>query len=163
MAYSIETVGPSRRSLTGNLVSVYYALGYMSSSALAYLIPDWRGFTLSTGILTAVAIGLSWFYPESAPFLYSRNNFKKGRKVIQKFAANTDVVLTNDDLDKFEKKLHAELDAALVEVEKKTFSWIDLFRSWQLTKITLILSIAFMVRYSFKIFFKYEIYHIDNS
>ena len=118
----------------------------MSSSVLAYLVPDWRGFTFATGILAAVGVALSFLYAESAPFFYCRNKFKKGRMVIQKIAAKTDVVLTNDELDKFERKLHAELDAVMAKVEKKTYYWIDLFRSWQLTRITLIISTAFMVR-----------------
>ena len=118
----------------------------MSSSGLAYLVPDWRGFTFLTGIFSLVGIVFSFLYPESPSFLYSRNNFKKGRKVIKKFASKTNVVLTNDELDKFERELYAELNAVRDKVEKKTFSWIDLFRSWQLTRITLIVSIALMVR-----------------
>ena len=120
----------------------------MSSSGFAYLVPDWRGFTFGSGILAAVAIVLSFFYPESPPFLYSRYNFKKGRKVIQTFAAKTDVILTSDDLDKFEGKLHAELAQLDAKVEKKTFSWIDLFRSRKLAMVTFNISFAFMVKRS---------------
>ena len=46
-AYSMEMLGPKRRAISGALASAYFSIGYMSSSAVAYFLPDWRGFTLA--------------------------------------------------------------------------------------------------------------------
>jgi len=45
--YPIELTGPTMRGVVGMMSSVYFSLGYMFSSFLAYYFPDWRNYTLA--------------------------------------------------------------------------------------------------------------------
>ena len=47
VTYSMELLGPKRRAISGSLASIYFSLGYMASSVVAYCFPDWREFTLA--------------------------------------------------------------------------------------------------------------------
>ena len=69
----IEVIGPSKRAFAGTMTHVYYAFGYMASSGLGYLLPDWRGFTMGIATLTALTFLTLPFYPESPRFLYGRD------------------------------------------------------------------------------------------
>lgn len=63
ISYSVEILGPSKRSLAGAMTHVFYSFGYMATSLVGYLLPDWHGFTLCLGILTAVTVITFPFYP----------------------------------------------------------------------------------------------------
>ena len=51
MSYSVEILGPSKRSISGTLTHIYYGVGYMVTSLLAYLCPDWRDLTITIGVI----------------------------------------------------------------------------------------------------------------
>ena len=64
MAYTVEVLGPSKRSVAGAMSHVYYAFGYMATSGLAYLLPDWRAFTIgvaATKLIVYATVGISKF------------------------------------------------------------------------------------------------------
>ena len=63
ISYSVEILGPSKRSLAGAMTHVFYSVGYMATSLFGYLLPDWHGFTLCLALITAVTILTFPFYP----------------------------------------------------------------------------------------------------
>jgi len=65
MTYSMEIIGPSKRSLAGAMTHVVFSVGYMTTSLLGYLVPDWREFTLFIAGLTLISIFTFPFFPES--------------------------------------------------------------------------------------------------
>ena len=68
ITYSMEILGPSRRSVAGAMTHIMYSLGYMMTSLIGYLLPDWHGFTLCIAAVTAISFFTFPFYPESFRF-----------------------------------------------------------------------------------------------
>ena len=65
ITYSMEVIGPSKRSLGGAFTHVIFSVGYMTTSLLGYLVPDWREFTLFIAGLNFISILTFPFFPES--------------------------------------------------------------------------------------------------
>ena len=114
----------------------------MLSSGLSYLVPDWRGFTMSISILAALCLFTIPFFPESPRFLYARNRYKDGRKLLKQFGEKTNTELSEKYLDEFEQILKAgenEED----EIKTKKFTLLDLFKSKNMAMISINLALAF--------------------
>ena len=135
-------MGPSKRGFAGSLTQVYFSIGYMSASLLAYLLPNWRGYTLAVAGLTGAGLLTAPFFPKSPRFLYARNKYSEGRKILNTFGDKTGSVLDTEYLNQFERQLQSPTVSA--NIENKKFTVIDLFRSQQMTLITVNLSVAFM-------------------
>ena len=73
ITYSMEILGPSRRSVAGAMTHIMYSLGYMMTSVVGYLLPDWHGFTLCIAAVTAISFFTFPFYPESFRFVQFLN------------------------------------------------------------------------------------------
>ena len=144
IAYSVEIVGPTKRSISGTLVSLIYGFGYMISSGFAYLIPDRREFNVGLSIFAALGVFLAPFYPESPGFLYSRGRYKKGRQALKTMAAKTNVILTDSYLEMFESGLSRGDKEEMTE--QKVFSTIDLFRNRRMLMVSLNIGTAFLLR-----------------
>jgi len=146
ISYSVEVLGPTKRSVAGVLTHVYFSFGYMASSALGYLLPDWHAFTLGIAILHIPIFIFIPFYPESPRFLYGAKRFKEGRKVLLQFSKKTKSELVETDLDDFEQKLQETTEKATnASSDDKQFSIIDLFRDCRMGLVALNVGIAFMV------------------
>lgn len=135
-------MGPSKRALAGSLTQVYFSFGYMSASAVAYLIPDWRGFTLAVAFLSGLTLLSGPFYPESPRFLYARKRYTEGAGLLTTFAKKTGVDLTSEYLSDFEEHLKDDSEDGDDKMRKLTI--FDLFRTRRISMVSINLSFAFM-------------------
>jgi OCT family organic cation transporter-like MFS transporter 4/5 len=120
LTYGVELTGPSKRSLPGTFISIYFGLGYMGSSIVGYFIPHWQGHALAIGIMAALQLILTFFLPESPSFLVAKKRYKEACRVLEKIA-----VKTSSDVG-------ADLEEKLKEIQepqKADRSPLDLFRT----------------------------------
>ena len=100
--------------------SIYFGLGYMGSSIIAYFIPHWQGHALAIGIMAALQLILTFFLPESPSFLVAKKRYKEASQVLEKIAEKT----TSD--------VGADLEEQLREIkqpQKADRSPLDLFKT----------------------------------
>jgi OCT family organic cation transporter-like MFS transporter 4/5 len=58
LTYGVELTGPSKRSIPGSLINVYFSIGYSGISLVAWFIPDWQGLSVVLGIFGAIQVFL---------------------------------------------------------------------------------------------------------
>ena len=137
VTYSMEILGPSRRSVAGAMTHIMYSLGYMMTSVIGYLLPDWHGFTLCIAAVTAISFFTFPFYPESFRFenvwnqnwiaydcfrfYYNVGRYEEGRQSLQKFAKNTKTELSDEYLDYFESNLKSEKENSQQSSSQTTY------------------------------------------
>ena len=143
MTYSMEVLGPTRRSISGAMTHVYFSIGYMATSGVAYFLPDWRGFTLCYAGICALAVLTIPFYPESPSFLYSRNKSQKAREILKGMAHSTKVELPDSVLDQIEDQMKNSEDENDSEAAVESYTMLDLFKYRSTALISLNIGLAF--------------------
>ncbi len=144
MTYSMEVLGPTRRSISGAMTHVYFSIGYMATSGVAYFLPDWRGFTLCYAGICALAVFTIPFYPESPSFLYSQKKTQQAREILEGMADSTNSEIPASILDKIEDDMNKqdEVDES-VETKVQTYTMLDLFKYKSTALISLNIGLAF--------------------
>lgn len=63
----LEYVGPTYRTIAANLsIAIFYTMGTLFLPLLAYVIKDWRYFTMAISLPMLFAVIVIFFVPESA-------------------------------------------------------------------------------------------------
>ena len=63
----MEYVGPQYRTLVANLsIALFYTAGTTVLPWIAWLVRDWRLFSLVTAVPMALSVAAYWIVPESA-------------------------------------------------------------------------------------------------
>ncbi|CAG5078959.1 Oidioi.mRNA.OKI2018_I69.PAR.g9134.t1.cds [Oikopleura dioica] len=140
LTYGVELTGPSKRSIPGSLINVYFSVGYSGISLIAWFIPDWQGLSVAIGIFAAIQVFLCFFIPESPRFLAIKNEIEKAGDVLKTIASKTNTKLDENIVDelsgltKFEK-----------EKEKSEKTTSDLFKTTPIRLVTLNIGFSFIV------------------
>ncbi|CBY31000.1 unnamed protein product [Oikopleura dioica] len=116
--------------------SIYFGLGYMGSSIIAYFIPHWQGHALAIGIMAALQLILTFFLPESPSFLVAKKRYKEASQVLEKIAEKT----TSD--------VGADLEEQVREIkqpQKADRSPLDLLKTPATRKVSLNVAFAYCV------------------
>ncbi|XP_054635358.1 solute carrier family 22 member 7a [Dunckerocampus dactyliophorus] len=127
----IEWTDVKHRTFTGTVISLSWSVGNMLLALLAYTIRDWRHLMLAVTAPCVVSIISCWWLPESARWLLANGRTDEARKYLLRCA-------------RMNKKNHSNLEAETLEkvtvseVAEKTHSYLDLLRTPQLRRITLI-------------------------
>ncbi|XP_075904916.1 solute carrier family 22 member 7a [Nelusetta ayraudi] len=130
---SIEWTDVKHRTFMGTIASLSWSLGIMVLALLAYLIRDWRYLTLAVTAPCLVGIFSWWWLPESARWLLANGKAERAKTYLVRCAK----------MNKKSRNL-AKLDTetlnrvAASEVTAKRHSYLDLVRTRQLRKITLV-------------------------
>lgn len=102
-----ELVGLSKRALLGTLFPLVFAVGIAMHALLAYLIPNWRYYTIATSLLAVLFLPLVLLLPESPRWLLLHGQQAKARAVLMHIAVKngtTGCLPRSWDLQ--EQKLH---------------------------------------------------------
>ncbi|KAJ8716890.1 hypothetical protein PYW07_003517 [Mythimna separata] len=83
---ALEIVGLDKRVLGGNLISSAYALGQVLTAGVAWLVPNWKTYTLVIYAPSLIFITYYWLIEESVRWLLSKGRNKEAAKIIFKAA-----------------------------------------------------------------------------
>ncbi|XP_040002186.1 solute carrier family 22 member 7a [Xiphias gladius] len=128
----IEWTDVKHRTFAGTIMSLSWSVGSMVLALLAYLIRDWRHLMLAvTAPLIAAIISWGWL-PESARWLLANGRVEEAQKYLLQCAKMNGKKENASNLD-----AEALRKVTVTEVAKKNHSYLDLFKTPQLRKITL--------------------------
>ncbi|KAK2889904.1 solute carrier family 22 member 2-like [Channa argus] len=124
-----ELVGVEFRRTVGILYQMFFSVGLLLLTLLAYFITDWRWLQVVITIPYILMLSYYWFIPESPRWLLSQNKKSRAVKITEDIAKENKMSLsknmeslTNDDTD------------------SSTGTFLDLIRTPNMRKHTFILS-----------------------
>ncbi|KAK6187134.1 hypothetical protein SNE40_005223 [Patella caerulea] len=126
---STELVGPEYRLFVGFMIQMFYSVGYMTLSGMAYLLRDWRYLELAITLPVVLFASYWWFLPESVRWLLSQNRNEDAQKYLQKAAATNGTDLPPSIMESLQ-------DGKTVQ-KNRTYHFLDLVRTWAMAKLTL--------------------------
>ncbi|XP_070568129.1 organic cation transporter protein-like [Ptychodera flava] len=144
-----EHVGPSKRPLAGNLVAVFYSVGYILISVFAYFIREWWKLQLAITIPNAIFLIYWCLIDESPRWLLSVGKVEEAEKIIRKSARINKVDVPDDLFDeswKPEGSMNGNIEQKKVMVEDEEIppGILTLFKLPNLRKEMLILMSNFV-------------------
>nr|XP_033791666.1 solute carrier family 22 member 7 isoform X1 [Geotrypetes seraphini] len=145
VALSVEWVDMKHRTLAGVLSSLWWSIGNVLLSLVAYLIRDWRWLLLAVTSPCALGILSIWWVPESIRWLLVKGKVKSAHKYLLQCAR------TNQRPD-FPSRISIETLTKIAEAEntKTSYSYVDLFRTPVLRKTSLCAAVVwFGVAFSY--------------
>ncbi|XP_053398435.1 organic cation transporter protein-like [Mercenaria mercenaria] len=99
---AMEMVGPSKRLWAGTFWQVWFEIGLIILSGVAYLVRDWRKLQIIMAIPTVIYLPYYWLIPESSRWLLSQGRPAEAEAVLRKAARVNKVTLPDDFLDQCE-------------------------------------------------------------
>ncbi|KAK7096861.1 organic cation transporter protein-like isoform X2 [Littorina saxatilis] len=133
---SLELVGPSKRLWPGIGYAVFFALGMMLLSLVAYFLRDWQHLQLVCAALTVPHLFFWWFIPESPRWLLSKGRADDAKVILNRMARVNKVTLTLDVLDKLEVKTDMPLWKICISTRKLVGRHLIIFFSWMVASMT---------------------------
>ncbi|XP_070784409.1 solute carrier family 22 member 13-like [Enoplosus armatus] len=125
----LEWTDPSKTALCTEVIIMFFSVGLMLLSGVAYFIRNWRNLQLVLFSPLVIVLGIHyWFLPESARWLMTQGRKEEAQKELQRAARVNGRMVPEDLLDKLE-----------MEGTCKRGSMLDIFRILHLRKRTLIL------------------------
>ncbi|CAG5134163.1 unnamed protein product [Candidula unifasciata] len=100
----LEIVGPSKRTIAGIVIEIYWVVGMFIMTGLAYGLRHWNHLQLALSVPSVFFLLYIFIIPESPRWLISKGRREEASKVIQRIARGNGVTLS-------------EKTAALQEVE----------------------------------------------
>uniref|UniRef100_A0A674PD56 Si:dkey-166k12.1 n=1 Tax=Takifugu rubripes TaxID=31033 RepID=A0A674PD56_TAKRU len=129
-----EWTCPKNRMLAGIITDYAFNIGYMLLAGVAYLIRDWRKLQLAISAPGFLLFFYIWVVPQSARWLLTKDRKEEAIALLQKAArVNGRVLPPNLQVEK------------LVIGRKQSLSALDLVRTPQMRKRSLILFFAWFV------------------
>ncbi|XP_034747853.1 solute carrier family 22 member 13 [Etheostoma cragini] len=125
-----------RRMLAGIFTDYAFGLGYMLLAGIAYLIRDWRKLQLAISAPGFLLIFYIWVLPQSARWLLANDRMEEAIALLRKAALVNGRVLP--------PAVHVE-KCQILEGGKQSYSAVDLVRTPQMRKRTIILSYIWFV------------------
>eukprot|EP00064_Thunnus_orientalis_P009154 superscaffoldBa00001146_g9177 len=140
----IEWTDVKHRTFTGTVMSLSWSVGNMVLALLAYFIRDWRHLTLAVTAPCIAAIISWWWLPESARWLLANGRVEEAKKYLLQCAKMNG---RKENTAKLDTETLGKVTVS--EVAEKTHSYLDLVKTPQLRKITLVsglfwFSVAFL-------------------
>ncbi|XP_072021112.1 organic cation transporter protein-like isoform X2 [Amphiura filiformis] len=117
-----EIVGPSKRPMAGNVIWLFFAVGYMLIAILAYFIREWRHLQLVISVPLVLFFLLVPVLCESPRWLISMGRYEKAEKILRKAATENKAELPEKLFDE-----HEHIQMQTEKAEKGTP--MDLFRT----------------------------------
>ncbi|PWA30652.1 hypothetical protein CCH79_00009216 [Gambusia affinis] len=129
----IEWTDIKHRTFTGTIMSLSWSAGNMLLALLAYFIRDWRHLMLAVTVPCAVTIICCWWLPESARWLLANGRIEEAKKYLVQ-------CVKINKTDQRAAKLDTEVlrKVTVTEVVEKNHTYLDLIRTPELRKITLL-------------------------
>ncbi|KAK2183998.1 hypothetical protein NP493_287g03011 [Ridgeia piscesae] len=130
---SIELFPPKQRTIFGVGHEFLWAIGGAMIPFFAYFLRDWRHLQLCVSLPGALGIFLWWLIPESTVWLLAQGRVAEAEDNLAAIARFNKATLPPNCLSDHEKKA----DVITAKTPVHTYTFIDLFRTPSLCKITL--------------------------
>ncbi|OWF37778.1 organic cation transporter protein-like [Mizuhopecten yessoensis] len=136
----LEFVTPSWRTFCGCVG--FWAIGLMTLALWGFLIRDWRTLVIATAV-TGVPMLFSWsFVTESPRWLLTKGRVAEAKVEVQRMAAYNKVTLSDEDLEQLDIYTEREKESL---IERKKYSYHDIFKTRTMLKNTLIVMYGWFV------------------
>ncbi|XP_056407652.1 solute carrier family 22 member 7-like [Hyla sarda] len=133
VALCLEWVNMEQRTVAGVITSICWSLGSALLALTAYLVRDWRWLVVTITAPCILGIVSMWWLSESPRWLLTKGFAERGEKELVRCAA-----MNGQDLESFSKnKENIQKLAQSLGSSSTNFSYIDLFRTRQMRKISL--------------------------
>nr|XP_045014735.1 solute carrier family 22 member 3 isoform X2 [Jaculus jaculus] len=126
-----EIVGSKQRRIVGIVIQIFFTLGIIILPGIAYFIPSWQGIQLATTLPNFLFLLYYWVVPESPRWLITRKKGDKALHILRQIAECNGKYLSPN---------YSEITITDEEVSNPSF--LDLVRTPQMRKCTLILMFA---------------------
>ncbi|XP_055332904.1 organic cation transporter protein-like [Paramacrobiotus metropolitanus] len=141
----MEIITPGFRATYMVLVSVAYTVGGVASTGIAYLFRSWRTYVLVSNLPFLAYAVYWWIMPESPRWLLSRDRYDDLEAFLKR-AAKMNHVDYNESLKCQFKQLCDQAKSARIKepgvtAHQREYSYLDLFRTPQIRKQTLLMII----------------------
>eukprot|EP00058_Branchiostoma_floridae_P007179 XP_002592667.1 hypothetical protein BRAFLDRAFT_118384 [Branchiostoma floridae] len=128
-----ELVSPDKRSLVGMVIWIYWAIGYVILSGIAYLIRTWMWLQIAVTMPYLFFISFWWLVPESPRWLISRNRHEEAAAILRNAAEFAKVVIPDEV---FHDTIPLTQTEEKTKEKEKLYTFVDLFRTPNLRKWT---------------------------
>ncbi|XP_050733892.1 beta-alanine transporter-like isoform X2 [Eriocheir sinensis] len=144
MVLAIELVGPSQRTYTTVVMNVAYSCTLILLAGVAYMVRDWAQLSLATTIPFLAFLLFWWVLPESPRWLLANGRVDEAEKIMEKMARVNGKKLPQNYMANLRRKFEVEQYMAGKEDKpassQKTYGVMDLFRTPNLCRKTLIIT-----------------------
>lgn len=131
---AMEIIGPKYRMGAGFLLHIVFSFGLILLAGVSYLIRDWSHLELMINLPCIFYIVYWWLLPESVRWLISRKRFDEVDNLIEKIARMNKVNLPAGSMEELK---NSAVEEEANEVAPKTYTVIDLLRTWKQAMISL--------------------------
>ncbi|KXJ10274.1 Solute carrier family 22 member 5 [Exaiptasia diaphana] len=121
----VEYVGVRHRAMAGTSLWYFFTIALMPLFLLAYFIRNWRYLSIAASAPALLQVFLWWFIPESSRWLITNAKHEISKEIFAKIARTNRKELPPNPI-------------SLVEEKQRVGDVRDLFRSWKMTRLTLI-------------------------
>ncbi|XP_029487208.1 solute carrier family 22 member 2-like [Oncorhynchus nerka] len=123
-----ELVGVEYRRMVGVLLQMFFSVGILILTLIAYLITDWRWLQVTFAVPYFIFLTYFWLIPESPRWLLSQNNSTKAKEIIEAIAKEN------------KRTLYKNIETLRDDnAQTSTASFLDLVRTPNMRKHTFIL------------------------
>lgn len=142
MVLAIELVGPSKRTYTTVIMNVAYSCTLILLAGVAYLVRDWAQLALATTIPFLAFFCFWWVLPESPRWLLANGRLTEAQTIMEKMARVNGKPLSPNYMANFRRKFEVEkyMSGREDETPQKSYGVLDLFKTPNLCRKTLIIT-----------------------
>ncbi|XP_069092762.1 solute carrier family 22 member 7-like [Pleurodeles waltl] len=136
-ALGLEWVNKKHRTFSGSWMTIYWSIGLMLLSLVAYLIRDWRWLLVAITCPYILGIISIWWLPESPRWLLSKGKVKETYALLVRCSSVNGQAHVSPSIN-------MEVLSKVAEEENtgKHYSFIDLFRTPVLRKVSICVTCA---------------------
>ncbi|XP_048580784.1 organic cation transporter protein [Nematostella vectensis] len=141
--YSLELVGPKRRTLISALTGIFWAGGGLLNLLESYFIRDWRLLLFVYSIPAVLLLPLWRFIPESPRWLMLHGRLDGSLDVLAKFGGKKGQNVDTESLRGLLEQIKE--DQLKMQMKEKRYGLLDLVRTAKLRKWSLIMGYQWFV------------------
>lgn len=143
----LEVVSPSKRTLISFYANMFYVVGLMGFTGLAYVVNQWAMLSLACSVPFVFYYLFALIQCESMRWLLSQGRIDEVIQMLNKVAAINDKQVPGDIIQKFKETMETQWDAAKVTKEEKGRkpNIKDLFLTKNMRLKTLIICFSWVV------------------
>ncbi|XP_057364698.1 carcinine transporter-like [Daphnia carinata] len=141
----LEAVAPSKRTLVSFYANMFYVVGLMGFSGLAYSTTQWQLIALSTSVPFVLYYLYIIFLPESMRWLLSRGRVKEVVEMLHKIASVNHRHIPEEMVQKFTETMEHQREQADCLRNGRRANLRDLLQTPNMRMKTLIISLSWVV------------------